>query len=205
MEKTTQIFSEKDVFFKKFECEYDILFAFKPDNWGVFLKGQEKCINAPKVYLADIAGHYGEETAKELVRQQFVGLQQLGSSQNSKGIKIAADLFLSLYGEQITPYGLMLYFGLYPTKFKDTFREFDTQDILKQCAKFISWWQSRQNQEQEQQQETSENGISLEECLLLWVHEGRSDEDIRSGGLYHMGRITESMMKKARNYASKNW
>lgn len=200
MEKkiTPQIFSEKDLFFKKFVTSGDVLRTFQPDNWGIFLKEQEKCLTAPKVSLADVAEHYGQETAKELVKQQFIGLLRLCSTKewNTRGAEAATGLFLSLYGRQLTPYGLMLYFALYPTKYKDTFREFDAQDILKQCGKFLEWWQAQQPQEQPEQQ-ASGDAITINELVLVWLSEGRTIEQIKQGGLYRFGMITDAMITEA--------
>lgn len=187
MEKTTPpIFSDKkDIFFQKFVTSADVLRTFSPDNWGIFLQKQEKCITAPKVSLADVAEHYGQETAKELVKQQFFGLLRLCSGTiNTRGAEAATGLFNSLYGRQLTPYGLMLYFALYPTKYKDTFREFDAQDVLKQCAKFLEWWQAQQPQEQPEQQASNEP-VGYEAFLVFAA--GHTPEYLRQSPLYRMG------------------
>ena len=201
MEKTTPpIFSDKkDIFFQKFATSTDVLRTFSPDNWGAFLQKQEKCFTAPKVSLVDVAEHYGEETAKELIKQQFIGLLRLCSAKewNTRGAEAAADLFNSLYGRQITPYGLMLYFALYPTKYKDTFREFDAQDVLKQCGKFLEWWQAQQQQEQPEQQANGD-AITINELVFVWLSEGRTIEQIKQGGLYRYGMITDAMIAEAK-------
>lgn len=199
---TPDRFSDIVVFKDKFPTGNDVLRVFRPDNWGQFLKQQDKCLTAPRVTLAVLAQHYGEATIKELVQQQFVGLYLLSPQKelNQKSVGMAADLFLSQYGSQITPYSLVLYFGQYPTRYKDTFREFDVQDILKQCTKFLRWWQSQQPPQQEQQPDTP--GISLEMMVRVWVNEGRTDEDFRANsGLYHAGRITDRMIAQARREA----
>ena len=201
MEKkiTPQIFSEKDLFFKKFASSGDVLRTFSPDNWGIFLQKQERCITAPKVSLVDVAEHYGQETAKELIKQQFIGLLRLCSTKewNTRGAEAATGLFNSLYGRQLTPYGLMLYFALYPTKYKDTFREFDAQDVLKQCAKFLEWWATQQPHAEEEQQQARCDAVSINELLLMWLAEGRTIEQIKQGGLYRFGMITDTMIAEA--------
>gem|GEM_PF-2900367 len=200
MEKTTPpIFSDKkDIFFQKFATSGDVLRTFSPDNWGIFLQKQEKCFTAPKVSLVDVAEHYGQETAKELIKQQFLGLLRLCSGTiNTRGAEAAADLFNSLYGRQLTPYSLMLYFALYPTKYKDTFREFDTQDILKQCGKFLEWWATQQPHAEEEQQQARGDAVSINELLLMWLAEGRTIEQIKQGGLYRFGMITDTMIAEA--------
>ena len=114
---------------------------------------------------------------------------------------MAADLFLSQFGSLFTPYSTMLYFGLYLSKFKDSFRENDFADILRQCPKFLRWWQSQQPQQEPEQQPESQ-AISLEMMVRVWVNEGRTDEDfICNSGLYHAGKITDAMIAKARREA----
>lgn len=203
MENTTpKIFSDIVVFKDKFPTDSDVLRVFHPANWGQFLKQQDKCLTAPRVTLAELADHYGEATIKELVQQQLVGLHQLSSQRelNLKGVGMAADLFLSQFGSLFTPYSTMLYFGLYLSRFKDSFRENDFADILKQCPKFLRWWQSQQPQQPQQEQES--RGISLEAMVRIWVNEGRTDEDFRDNSdLYRSGRITDSMIAQARREA----
>lgn len=201
MEKKTtpQIFSDKkDIFFKKFATSGDVLTAFHPDNWGIFLQKQEKCLTAPKASLVEISEHYGEETAKELVKQQFFGLLRLcsGKEANTRSAEAAAGLFNSLYGHQITPYGLMLYFALYPTKYKDTFREFDAQDILKQCGKFLEWWAAQQPQAEEEQQQASGKPVGYEGFLLFAAE--HTPEYLRESLMYRKGcnQIIEKAIKE---------
>lgn len=199
---TPKTFSDIVVFKDKFPTDSDVLRVFSPDNWGQFLRQQDKCLTAPRVTLTELTQHYGEATIKELVQQQFVGLYLLSPQKelNQKSVGMAADLFCSQYGSQITPYSLVLYFGQYPTRYKDTFREFDVQDILKQCAKFIRWWQEHQPEQPEQQPGTQ--GISLEAMVRVWVNGGRTLEDFQSDSdLYNMGRITDGMIQQAINEA----
>lgn len=199
---TPQRFSDKQIFVGKFPTSSDVLRVFHPDNWGQFLRQQDKCLTAPRITLAELAQHYGESTIIELVKQQFVGLYLLSPQRelNQKSVGMASDLFLSQYGNQITPYSLVLYFGQYPTTYKDTFREFDVQDILKQCPKFIRWWQEHQPEQPEQQPGTQ--GISLEAMVRVWVNGGRTLEDFQTGSdLYNMGRITDGMIQQAINEA----
>ena len=199
MEKTTpKIFSDKEIFIEKFPDGAKVLDVFHPDNWGLFVKSKDKCLNAPKVSLMEIAEHYGEETTQKLVAQQFAGLHRLtGRDLPMMSVQMVADLFISIYGNQVTPYSLMIYFALYPAQFKDSFREYDAQDVLKQCSKFIAWWQSHQ-QQQDEQEEKENNRMSIDEVLMSWMSEGKTDEEIRKGGLYHFGMITERMIKEAR-------
>lgn len=84
-------------------------------------------------------------------------------------------------------------------EYKSTYAQFDVEDILIQFGrKFIP--RKRLRTEPEQGQPTSnEQAISLEELILIWVREGRTDEDIRKGGLYQIGMITDEMIRDARD------
>ena len=184
----------------KFPAGTDILDVFKPDNWARFLADEAKCLTAPSVTLSSILQQYGRDIVIQLVRNQFVGLFNLTSAReyNVKGVGMAADLFVATYGHQLTPYGLMLYFAKYPTAYKESYREFDSQDVLRQCPKFLTWWQAHQ-QEQPEPQQTAATGISLDAMVRVWVGEGRTNEDFRlNSGLYRCGKITDAMIAQAR-------
>ena len=192
------------VFSERFPNEREVLNVFSPSNWGMFIRHQERCLTAPNVTLAMLSEYYGTSTSTQLVLNQYKGLHDLTSASvfNDKGVRLAADLFVSSYEHELTPYSLMLYFGRYSTHYKLSYRDFDTQDILQQCGKkFIPWWNSLKAQRTDQQapEEQQTQGIPLQEMVLRWVREGRTDESFHEGGLYQIGSITDDMIGQARD------
>ncbi len=191
------------VFAERFPGAQEVLNVFAPSNWGMFLREQERCLTAPNVTLAMLSEYYDKSTSTELVVNQYKGLHELTSADyNEKSVRMAADLFVSSYEHELTPYSLVLYFGRYSTQYKQSYRDFDVQDILQQCRKkFLPWWNSLKAQRTDQQapEEQQTKGIPLQEMVLRWVREGRTDESFHEGGLYHIGMITDQMIKKARN------
>lgn len=110
----------------------------------------------------------------------------------------AAALFVAKYGNQCTLYGVMLYFGNYSTEYKSSFAQFDVQDVLQQFSKkFLPWWQSRLGREQNSKatikdDDTRPRGI---EALKIYIKRTLSEGgDIRAGGLYRQGQITEALI-----------
>ena len=198
-----QISSSIEVFANKFPTCDDVLRVFSPSNWGMFIREQERCLTAPNVTLAMLSEYYDKSTSTELVVNQYKGLHDLTSATvfNEKGVRMAADLFLCSYEHELTPYSLMLYFGRY-SLYKQSYRDFDLQDILQQCRKkFIPWWSQMRAQLADQQapEEQQTKGIPLQEMVLRWVREGRTDESFHEGGLYQIGSITDAMIGQARD------
>ena len=190
------------VFSERFPNEREVLNVFSPSNWGKFMREQNRCLNAPNVTLAMLSEYYDSATSTQLVVNQYNGLRDLTSASfNDKGVRMAADLFLSTYEHELTPYSLMLYFGRYSDLYKQSYRDFDLQDILQQCRKkFLPWWNSLRAQlaDQQEPEEQQTRGITLQEMVLNWVREGRTDESFREGGLYRIGSITDAMIGQAR-------
>jgi hypothetical protein len=199
------------VFAERFPSPQEVLNVFSPSNWGLFLREQERCLTAPNVTLAMLSDYYDYSTTSALVENQYKGLYKMTSLQDypEKRVSMAAELFTAAYDHQLTPYSLVLFFAKYQD-FKDSFREFDPQDIHKVCGKkFIPWWNEKKAQ-QEQNQQQNKNETSgcggLEEAIVRWMLKGTTDEEIRRGGLYGMqsilgariAGISEEMIKAAR-------
>lgn len=110
---------------------------------------------------------------------------------------MAAGLFYGLYGPRITPYALVLYFALYPAKYKTSWRDYDPQELMQKCEDFLTWWQTKL-EKPEEDQPAKRDGVTIDEALMLWMAEGMTDAQIREGGLYRMGRITDAMITHTR-------
>ena len=154
MELTINNNKDIQVFAERFPSPQEVLNVFSPSNWGMFLREQERCTNAPNVTLAKLSEYYDTSTSTQLVVNQYRGIFDLASANeyNEKGVRMAADLFLCSYEHELTPYSLMLYFGRYSSLYKSSYRDFDLQDILLQCRKkFLPWWNQMKAQQAERQ------------------------------------------------------
>lgn len=162
----------------------------------------------PCITLNQVDGLYNTlGAATNIVKGHIIGIFGLSTAReqiNEQAANLAAEMFVAKYGGYCTLYDTMLYFANYLLEFKQSFSAFDIQDILQQFnKKYLPW--KRQRVQPEEETVTKEKGITLEEMVFRWVAEGRTDEDLKQGGLYKMGSITDKMIKEARvKFASEN-
>lgn len=178
---------------------------FTPTNWPTAIKYTTQMMARPCISLAQVDEVYDADgAALQIVQGQFVGIFNISSSRDqypTKSANFAAKLFLAKYGGFCSMFDMMIFFANYPLEYKETYSQFDAQDILKQFGKkYIPFKRSRsQNQQEEQQQDADTyNAVKPGELVFLWLAEGRTEEDIRSGDLYRNKIITEKMIKEAR-------
>lgn len=205
MEMTMTMTINKDlqIFNDQFPTVQDVLNVFAPCNWGMFVREQDRCIAAPNVTLAMISEYYDSSTSMELVINQYKGLHDLASTTeyNAKSVALAADLFLSSYMNELTPYSTVLYFAKYPATFKTSYRDFDVTDIMQMCRKkFLPWWNQMKAQQAERQaqEEQQTKGVTLQEAIVRWIMKGETVESIKGGGLYELGLINDAMIETAK-------
>lgn len=203
MEMTINKNTDIQVFAERFPSPEEVLNVFSPSNWGMFLREQDRCTNAPNVTLAKLSEYYDTSTSTQLVVNQYRGIFDLASANeyNEKGVRMAADIFLSNYEHELTPYSTMLYFGRYSSLYKSSYRDFDLQDILLQCRKkFLPWWNQMKAQQAERQAQAEQQtkGVTLQEAIVRWMMKGETVESIKGGGLYELGRINDAMIETAK-------
>lgn len=203
MEMTINKNTDIQVFAERFPSPQEVLNVFSPSNWGMFLREQDRCTNAPNVTLAKLSEYYDTSTSTQLVVNQYRGIFDLASANeyNEKGVRMAADIFLSNYEHELTPYSTMLYFGRYSSLYKSSYRDFDLQDILLQCRKkFLPWWNQMKAQQAERQAQAEQQtkGVTLQEAIVRWMMKGETVESIKGGGLYELGRINDAMIETAK-------
>ena len=176
---------------------------FAAKNWPIALEYASQMLRRTSIPLADLDEAYQTDgIALQIVKAQFVGLHQISGSREPapKSADLAAKMFIGKYGQTCTPFDLMVYFANYPLDYKTTFAMFDVQDILAQYAKKYLAWKRNQRQEQPEQPEPQANSdaITIDQLLLLWLAEGRTVEQIKQGGLYRYGMITDGMIIQAK-------
>ncbi len=194
--------TELEKFLEAFPTIEKVYSFFCPNRWEYALKHVNECLHYPCISLAQVDEVYHTiGAARNIIRGMFIGLYSLSTAReeyNTQASNLAADLFISKYGHQCSLYDSMLYFGGYITEYKQSFSQYDIQDVLQQYSrKYLVWKQLRQSPEQET--EVKDHGISLPEMILIWLRERRTEEQIKEGGLYRIGSITVKMIEAARN------
>ena len=180
---------------------------FAPSMWAYALGHQEECLTYPCITLRMIDGLYGTDgAAQAIVKTQLVGVYQLSTARdqhNDNAAAMAAGLFVSKYGHECTLYAMMLYFGNYLTEYKSSFAQYDVQDVLQQFGrKFLPWWRSRRERERPRNGNTSGTvavGVPVgKDAKLIHLRRCvRDGIDIRQGGLYRMGFVTDADISRA--------
>lgn len=198
--------SDREKFTKTFPSIERIFNFFQPTRWEYVLRHTDECLTFPCVALADIDETYHtERAAQRIVQSQFIGVYSLTTAReqyNEQASSLAAEMFVGRYGHACSLYDLMLYFAGYLTEYKQSYRQYDVQDILIQYSRKYLPWKRMRLQLTDSTPNTETKGIPLDQVILKWVREGRTDESFREGGLYHIGIITDQMIEKARNQQS---
>lgn len=169
---------------------------FNPSHWGYCLTYQPKCLEQPCIRLRDVDACYETRgVANTILMSQYHGIYNLSSAKEkftTDAARIAADLFLGLYGNRCTLYEMMLYFGKYSSVYKSSYYQFDVQDILKQFgAKYLPWLTSQCVQPEENYMEET-GTVKGEEARNIWIEDIiKNGNDIRQGGLYRFGLLSE--------------
>ena len=200
-----------EAFMKVFPTSANLDF-FTAQNWPFALEYTEQMLTRPSIPLAALDEAYNTDgLALQIVKAQFEGLHQISGSREPapKTADLAAKMFVAKYGQACTPFDMMIYFANYPLEYKTTFAMFDVQDILAQYAKKYLVWkrnkrQGQQSEPQPKQQGANGDVVTLDQLLMLWFAEGRTIEQIKQGGLYRFGMITDEMIMRIRKiFASK--
>lgn len=176
--------------------------------WAYALQHQSECLSYPCITLRMVDAVYGSDgAALAVIKNQLVGVYQLSTAKdqyNANSVSMAAGLFISKYGHECTLYAMMLYFGNYLTEYKSSFAQYDVQDVLQQFGKkFLPWWRSRRERDR------SVTGIGTggrtvprvptgREAILIHLRRCvRDGTDIRQGGLYRTGFVTDADIERA--------
>lgn len=195
-------------FLKEYPTISEVYKTFAPGSWGKAQKKKNDLAVKPCITLNMLEDIYGEpDAAKTVVLNNFVGVYSMGMNReimNRQTADTAADLFVARYGKECTMYALMIYFSGYLMDYKGTYANYDVQDILGQFSKkFIPWWRQRQGMGNKPVQEKPREGPKgvegLKDYLKLKLARG---EDLRSGGLWDNGFVTEAMVQEIEAYAA---
>ena len=141
----------------------------------------------------------GQQVGEEFKAKVEAAIQHLGYQYNSSGIDMAADIFIAKYGHECTLYAMMVYFGNYMTEYKQSYAQFDIQDILQQFGKkFLPWWRQRLEPERPKTETTAKlTGMdALYRMLADRLLDGQTLDDIRQCSLFRWGFVKEEDLPK---------
>lgn len=182
---------------RKFPTAQALKKSFSPARLGFYLSDKERCCREYAPSLMQVDSIYGKGTATDLLTDMYLSVYRLSTIKEPFTIETAnqaASLFLGSYRKTCNLYQMMLYFAMYPTMFKSSYFQFDTTDILRQYgAKFLPWYQSQTTDEEEPQRPVARPSepVGLEARDIYLREQIRNGADIRQGGLYRFGFVTE--------------
>lgn len=185
-----------------FDTTQKLFNVFAPSNWGYMISHLDECLKSPCVTLSQVDAVYRDGVAKQIVRNQIAGVYSLCTARdqyNSSGIDMAADIFIAKYGHECTLYAMMVYFGNYMTEYKQSYAQFDIQDILQQFGKkFLPWWRQRLEPERPKTETTAKlTGMdALYRMLADRLLDGQTLDDIRQCSLFRWGFVKEEDLPK---------
>ena len=188
--------SDITAFKTTYPSEKEVVAYFSPSNWQTILNHREMSVLYPSVTLRLLEEYYITGTAKYIVCNNIIGVLSFSRPTEEfdhDAIGMAAELFVGKYGTDITPYGVLDYFANYMMEYKNSYAQFDLQDLLRQCGKvFLPQWQKRFRLEQDPDTELlcKEVGIPALYRYLRkeYVALGK---DVRESAVYKSGIITE--------------
>ena len=142
-----QLTESEMVFLQRYPTLDKFYKAFGPDSWRYALEHVDKAVNTVVPSLNRLNLIYNTKDADvALFVKHFLGyylmVERSGKELGKDVCTNVAAIFLGRNGAECTPVKLLCYFANYP-EFKDTFREFDPEDIIIQYnKKFKDWWGS---------------------------------------------------------------
>lgn len=192
----------KEEFMRRFPTAQNLKKSFDPTRLGFYLSEKSRCLTEYSPNLQQIDDIYGKGVSVDLLTELYLSTYRLSTIKEpftQETATQAASLFFGSYRKTCNLYQMMLYFSMYPTTFKSSYFQFDTTDILRQYgAKFLPWYQSQTTDEEQEQQvqtrQTEPRGIDARNIYLK--EQMRNGKDIRQGGLYLFGFVTEEEVQQ---------
>ena len=192
----------EQIFFQRFPTLDRVYKAFGPDSWRYALEHIDKAVNTIAPSLNRLNLIYNTKDADvALFLKHFLGyylmVERSGRELGQDVCTNVSAIFLGRNGAECTPVKLLCYFANYP-EFKDTFREFDPEDIIIQYnKKFKEWWGSQvakygYTMEKPHTNEMQPCGLdALKLTIREWIEKG---EDPRQHNLYKVFHVVTNEM-----------
>lgn len=201
-------------FLTSFSSSAKVLETFSPKNWAYFMERKRECIIHPTINIYSLDNLYNDSTlAKTVIKNNLVSVYLIATGKDSISndtqnmLDISAPLILRTIGRLCDLYAMMIFFGTYVTEYKNSFR-FDINEIQSAFnKKFVPYWmQKKEKILAEYYKEWVKTHQHLEpvgqEAKMLYLRDKvLNGEDLRSGGLYDYGQVSEAEIKQAEEMA----
>lgn len=186
-----------------FPSDTDVLAFFAPVKWADATANPTKCLMLPSVTLAMLDKIYGKELAFSVVVNNIVGLFTMGRPREAvlkEPVELTARLFIGKFGNQLSMFGMLLFFADYLTEYKSSFGQFDLPDVLRTCAKtFMPRWNARLGAANKQADAKTKEGCKEVGKPALYRYLRREyverGIDVRTSPLVIYGCLTEKELK----------
>ncbi|MBO4850138.1 MAG: hypothetical protein J5529_04445 [Prevotella sp.] len=188
--------TEIDHFTHIFPTETELLAFFAPGKWEKALSNKRKCLCFGTVTLNVVKDYYGGNIARQMVKNNLVGLYTLArpnESINLHALDLTAGMFLGKFGNYLPVFGMLYYFASYLISFRSTYSSFDLQDVLRQCEqKFLPRWceaLGRLNETKDPDRGTKVTGraAAIQYLRREYVNKGL---DVRESALVRYGAVS---------------
>lgn len=201
-------------FRQRYPTDRDVISNYMPDNWTLYLENKAVTIASPCITFRQLNALYDNDgLAKAIVKNNLAGVYMICSGKDAaltegeKMLSISAPLMLRTFGMDCDLNTMMVYFGSYCTEYKSAYK-FDLNE-LQGCytKKFLPYWEKlKQRTRDEQKREWQRSHRDLEpvgqEAKMLYLRDKvLNGEDLRSGGLYDYGQVSEAEIKQAEEMA----
>ena len=189
--------TEQERFKRMFPTEKSVLDFFSPAKWEDALSNKDACLEFSMVTLQIIQLYYGKSIAKQIVRNNLVGLYTVAKPYefvNERALNLATGLFLGKFATELSVFGAIYYFASYLTNYRNSYSAFDLQDVLRQCEmKFMPYWRRcihHHDNTSKMEFKAVETGRAALFTYLRreYVAKGR---DVRESALYEFGALAK--------------
>ena len=202
-----QLTEDEKIFLKRYPTLDKVYKVFGPASWRYALENIDKAVHTTAPSLNRLNAMYNTEDADvTLFAMHFVAyylMAERSSKQLGEDVcNNVAALFLGRNGEECTPVKLLCYFANY-SEYKESFRDFDPEDVIIQYSKkFKVWWGNQVAKychviRKPQSVDSQLCGIdALKQTVRKWIEDG---EDPREHTLYKvMHIVTDEMIEEIR-------
>lgn len=119
--------AETERFWEIFPSEDKVMAFFAPMKWAAASANPSKCMMLPSVTLAMVDRIYGKELSFSIVVNNIVGLFTVTKPREphyKEAIEQTARMFVGKFGQQLSIFGMLLFFADYLTEYRSSYGQF---------------------------------------------------------------------------------